>query len=545
MLVQHPDCLCTIMFDQVSNAPPVPIVASSPSPQSHASYSPPFTRDSSPSPSTSPTPALSACPPLSRSFSANSSSTSSVSTISQPSATSRSVSASGAVRQRRGYVRPQGVSFAPSAGNRDSVLSLGSIAHLQYYFARTGLLDGKGGQLAKESNNKDGIAKLSTSLLPRICASPHLGQGIEDSNGSSEEVDGESEEPLMLPPTVSTYSDRVPYLPPPPDLETLRHDLTSALADAKKALQEVQDQNAKDMEQRKLESERDSTEIYSSEYVSPSFSQSSGWHEIQGVHILDVVTLAIRAAKIYYTSHENPHRLYTIKSERQIREELLGVLDVLKRMAGRTFAGGMREEELRLMKHWVEGIEGFLSKEAALEEQDGKSQDSWAWLEGSWQGREREREWLFLSSFLPDGDLPEWTAFEESAKTPTQFLEALRTGLTLVRLHNALLKKSKRQFGDIKSFHTDTAKPYRCSENLRYWIKAAEIRWETKLKFNVSGVVNARSEAWMDFDTAILQWSQAVRQELTKEFKDATIRSSQHTRFPIEQGTGIIERNEP
>ena len=177
------------MCDQVSNAPPM---ASSPSLESNASYSPPFSRDSSPSPSTSPTPEISACPPLSRSFSANSSTTSSVSTISQPSISSRSVSASGAVRQRRGYVRPQGVSFAPSAGNRDSVLSLGSIAHLQYYFARTGLLDGKGGQLAKEPRDRNGIEKPSTNILPRICASPDLGQDIDHCKGSSEEADRDS-----------------------------------------------------------------------------------------------------------------------------------------------------------------------------------------------------------------------------------------------------------------------------------------------------------------------------------------------------------------
>ncbi|KAF6228210.1 hypothetical protein HO133_007940 [Letharia lupina] len=518
-------------------------MAISPLTESNASCSPPFTRDSSPSPSTSPTPALSACPPLSRSFSANSSTTSSVSTGSQPSITSRSVSASGAVRQR-GYVRPQGVSFAPSAGNRDSVLSLGSIAHLQYYFARTGLLDGKGGQLAKGSKNKNGFEKPFTNILPRIRASPDLGGDTDGSNGSSEAADKDPGEPLMLPPTVSTYSHRVQYIPPPPDLETLRHDLKTTLADAKKALQEIQDQNQQDHEQRKLEPESDSPDVDNKNYVSSSFSQSSGWYEIQGVHILDVVTLAIRAAKIYYTSHEDPHRLYSIKSERQIREELLSVLDVLKRMAGRNFAGGMREEELRIMKDWVEGIEAFLSKEAAMDEQEKKTQDSWAWLEGSWQGREREREWLFLCSFLPEGSLPEWTAFEDSAQTPTPFLETLRSGLTLVHLHNALLKKSRRQFGDIKSFHTDTAKPYRCSENLRYWIKAAEIRWETKLKVNVSGVVNAKSGAWMDFDTAILQWSKTVREELTKEFKEETIRPNQQTMFPVDQRTGMNECNE-
>ncbi len=524
----------------------MPTMASSPSPESNASYSPPFTRDSSPSPSTSPTPAISACPPLSRSFSANSQSTiSSVSTVSQPSITSRSVSASGAIRQR-GYVRPQGVQFAPSASNRESVLCLGSIAHLQYYFARTGLLDGKGGQLAKESKNKNGIENLSTNILPRIRAGPDMGHGTDDSYGSSEEADRDPEEPLMLPPTVSTYSHRVPYLPPPPDLETLRNDLENTLADAKKALQEVQDQNQQDLEQRKLESENHSPDIDNKDHVSSSFSQSSGWYEIQGMHILDVVTLAIRAAKTYHTSHDNPHRLYSIKSERQIREELLGVLDVLKRMAGRNFAGGMRDEELRTMKHWVEGIEAFLAKEAAMEEQEIRIQDSWAWLEGPWQGREREREWLFLNSFLPEGDLhlPEWTPLEDSAQIPTHFLESLRTGLTLVRLHNAILKKFKGQFGDIKSFHTDTAKPYRCSENLRYWIKAAEIRWGIKLKINVSGVVNAKSEAWTEFDTAILRWSQAVREELTKELKTARKRPKQETVYPGDQGTGINQYEE-
>ena len=52
-------------------------------------------------------------------------------------------------------MRPQGTSFADSARNRDSVMSLGSIAHMQYYFARTGLLDGKGAQLAKERGGED------------------------------------------------------------------------------------------------------------------------------------------------------------------------------------------------------------------------------------------------------------------------------------------------------------------------------------------------------------------------------------------------------
>lgn len=299
-------------------------------PGSSGSTSPPFTRDSSPSPSISPTPPLSACPPLGRSFSA----TSSASTFSRQSATSRSSSASTALRQR-GYVRPQGATFAPSARNRDSVLSLGSIAHLQYYFARTGLLDGKGGQLAKEPVKKPFLNE--TVLI----GSPTTEAGSDVSGFGDEYADGLGgmdasqswDESMMLPPTVSTYSHKIQNLSPPPDSETLRKELAKALWEADQALRQVQDHKTQPLDQCK-DTDRNQTE---DEDQGPSSLQeiSSGWHQIQGLHILDMVTLAIRAAKNYYTSHESPQRLYSIKTERQIREELLSVMDVLKRMASR------------------------------------------------------------------------------------------------------------------------------------------------------------------------------------------------------------------
>jgi len=388
--------------------------------------------------------------------------------------------------------------------------------------------------LAKEDKTK------TTKAMPRIYDSPESSQstitGPQSTDGS--ELDPSIHEPLMLPPTVSTYSHRVQYIPPPPDSETLRQDLKATLRDAKKALQDVQEQERDTLDRRKEEPFKESSGIPSEAKITTAFSQSSGWYEIQGVHILDVVTLAIRAAKIYYTAHEEPQRLYSIKSERQIRQELYTVLDMLKRMAGRNFAGGMKDEELNVIKQWVDGIEAFLEKEEAVEELEKKTRDSWEWLEGTWQGRERERERLFLCSFLPGETLPEWAPIDVSDQQPTSFLEALRTGLALVHLHNALLKKSKRQFGDIRVFHTDTAKPYRCAENLRYWIKAAEIRWETKLKVNVSAVVSGKGEAWSDFDTAILQWSKAVREELTKEWNQAAVRPPQEVKYLDEHELG-------
>src|ERR1051326_7005218 len=106
---------------------------------------PPTERPSSPPAWASPTPALAACPQLERSVST----ASSVSSVSGRSTSSRLSESGIPGGRRRGYMRPQGTVFSESARNRESVMNLGTIAHLQYYFARTGLLDGKGAQLAK------------------------------------------------------------------------------------------------------------------------------------------------------------------------------------------------------------------------------------------------------------------------------------------------------------------------------------------------------------------------------------------------------------
>lgn len=435
--------------------------------------------------------------------------------------------------RKRGYVRPQGATFSDSARNRDSVLSLGSIAHLQYYFARTGLLDGKGGQLAKDLKKKPAFTDSSFSSTPQTYAGSDIGSLSEetvDSPVEDEETIQSWDESMMLPPTVSTYSHRVQYLPPPPDSETLRNELNKALREAEKVLEQVQGTVPA------LDGWKASGDVVIEEDIEQDNSSvleiSSGWHEIQGLNILDVVTFAIRAAKLYYTAHEHPQRLYSIKSERQIREELLGVLDVLKRMASRNFVGGIKQEELRVMESWVKGIESFIAEEQVMEKQEAKDRVSWKWLEGSWTGREREREWLFMCSFLPEGSLPEWTISDQGDQFSTPFLQSLRSGLTLVTLSNTILKRSKRQFGEIKAFHTDTAKPYRCAENLRYWIKAAELRWETKLKVDVTGVVHSKDAAWADFDAAILQWSKAVREELTKEWRESSVHLAGLERSP-------------
>ncbi|KAI6093283.1 hypothetical protein F4821DRAFT_78279 [Hypoxylon rubiginosum] len=440
--------------------------------------------------------------------------------------------------KRRGYTKPQGTDFSSSARHRESVLSLGSISHLQYYFARTGLLDGKGGQLARKRHPRAtlDLSQLDSAsiLSPKVSgsdadssyasmgSSPDLGaqafSGIPMVESPTTEDhdefytdDYEEPDPDVLPPTTSTYIHREKHIPRPPTIEELKADLTKALDSASRTLIEAAPLPGSPSVRKSAPP--------GSTVQSPQPSQT--WYEIQGVQLLDVMTLAIRAAKLYYTAHEHPDRLDAIKSEKEIRSELLSVMEVLKHMATRCFAGGPREDEHKTMSSWIDGIRAMLRKEDEMETAERAERASWTWLNGDWSGKEVEREIAFLSSIDTEAEpLPPWTPVDLAGEVPTPFLQSMQNGLRLVKLHNAAVRKSRRRFGAIGTFHTDTQKPYRCAENLRYWIKAAELRWEVILKVDVMGVVyNSNPQVWVDFEAAIWKWCQKVREELTAEWE--------------------------
>ncbi|KAI1334752.1 hypothetical protein F5Y15DRAFT_400245 [Xylariaceae sp. FL0016] len=439
-------------------------------------------------------------------------------------------------KPRRGYTRPQGTDFAASAKHRDSVLSLGSISHLQYYFSRTGLLDGKGGQLARKRHPRAtlDLSSLDTSAylnpkmagsdadssyasmgsspdtgVPGFDAGPMFESPVDDHDGFDSD-DYDAPDPHILPPTTSTYIHRQKPVPKPPTLEELKTDLIQALDAASQILVDVAPKTPKPS----------SNEPPTSPQTPQSPAPTQGWYEIQGMQVLDLMTLAIRAAKVYYTSHEHPDRLDAIKPEKEIRSELLSVMEVLKHAATRNFAGGFRDDEHKIMARWIAGILAMLSKEDEIENAEQSERASWTWLKGDWTGKEIERELAFLASLDSEADpLPPYTPLGEAADLPTPFLQSLQNGLRLVKLHNAAVKKSRRRFGAIGSFHTDTQKPYRCSDNLRYWIKAAELRWEVLLKVDAIGVVsNSNPEVWKEFESALWTWCKSVREEISAEW---------------------------
>ena len=390
-------------------------------------------------------------------------------------------------------------------------MSLGSIAHMQYYFARTGLLDGKGAQLIRQRKKGFSAGELDVTILDpdqqssTDLGSHELGDTACMDDQPHDHMWNDSSDTGMLPPTVSTYRTKPTQLNPVLDMQVLRRELHESLGDARKVLFESQTQPT-----------------YEGREIAGAHSDSlptgdQGWHEIEGLHILDMVTLAIRAARTYYTSHSEPQKLYAIRSERQIRADLYQVLDILKRMANRNFTGGLRQGERQGMIAWLDNIQDLLNKEEDSEKQEEALRTQYNWLHGDWNGREREREWSFLHAFDNDAEsLPPWT--ETSINTPSPFLQALKSGIRLVRLHNEIVSRSKRRFGEISRYHTDLGKPYRCADNLRYWVKAAELRWEIKLDVNVLDVVYEKEAAWQPFDKAVLEWSALVRAELTAEW---------------------------
>ncbi|EGX92117.1 hypothetical protein CCM_06277 [Cordyceps militaris CM01] len=448
----------------------------------------------------------------------------------------RSTQSADSKTRRRGYMKPQTTDFAASARSRESVMSLGSIAHLQYYFARTGLLDGKGGQLARKKQAKVAldlsavdssadVTRLSSdfdSSYASIGSSPDLtSQGfaatiteppVKDDEDYYDEDSFTESESGMLPPTVSTYHHRETPIPRPPTIVELKAELESTLRDAQKALKEAEARKA------------GAYLATPDEPVLPNMPEenSQGWYELQGMHILDVVTLAIRAAKMYYTAHEQPDRLDSIKSEKQVRSDLLAVMEVLKQMAIRGFKGGMKEDDTKTMLAWTDSVFDILTKEAAMEAAETSERASWTWISGDWTGRELARERAFLVAMEPDAatTLPPWTPAADAPTLPTPFLAAMQTGLRLVTLHNAAVHKSKRRFGAIPTFHTDTQKPYRCADNLRYWVKAAELRFEVVLAVDALAVAYGTDrQAWIAFEAAIAKWCRRVREEITNELK--------------------------
>ncbi|EIT73454.1 hypothetical protein AO1008_04499 [Aspergillus oryzae 100-8] len=96
----------------------------------------------------------------------------------------------------------------------------------------------------------------------------------------------------MLPPTVSTYSVKTFHIPPPPDLVALRKDLRDALDEAGKIMETIgsEKEPPRNMKPPRINvDELSDTDDPRSKMLAGA--TPLGWHEIQGMRILDPFTL--------------------------------------------------------------------------------------------------------------------------------------------------------------------------------------------------------------------------------------------------------------
>ena len=346
---------------------------------------------------------------------------------------------------------------------------------------------------------------------------------------------------FVLPPTTSTYNLQMKPVPPTPNPDELRKRLREALTITKRAWgQSIPE---------RLDGGKDTDII---DKLIPQ-----GVYDLHCTELTDLATSAVRAAKGYY--YTTDISLLASKDEKTLRDEFLFILDVLKRMMNRKFEGGVLPEERDHVINWIRSVEVSLDEEERdIAEMKRLGRE---WLEGDWSGKSARRpphqvhpsapqhitpphptdgliqhsstnegltnrvsqgrNHLFMSYFDSSMDkLPEPEEVTAETNLPTPFLKTLQTGLHLILIHNNVVRRSKRPFGQIPSYHTEFSKPYRLAENLRYWKKAAELRWEVKLKFDVMGVVNGTSqEVWREFNDAIGLWCETVLKEVRHDWE--------------------------
>ena len=124
-----------------------------------------------------------------------------------------------------------------------------------------------------------------------------------------------------------------------------------------------------------------------------------------------------------------------------------------------------------------------------------------------------ERYYLFLVQFDPS---------EPTIPSPSSngFIESLRPGVKLCMIHNTLTHFSRRPFGLITRFHTDTSVQYRVTDNLRYFAKAAEIRWDIQLEWDVEEIWRATPKGNEMLKRELGKWCHAVINEMKKIYQE-------------------------
>lgn len=238
--------------------------------------------------------------------------------------------------------------------------------------------------------------------------------------------------------------------------------------------------------------------------------------EAGGLEIVENTTATIRLAQRYraHVRHED------WEDEKKLRRDVVDVLFILRRITERE-DNEVTEEDKSVIRIWCNDVKTRIDRD------DEVRREMWeratAWMEGNWENNEwgiaipdltnLERYHLFLVQFDPsEPRLPPHSTEE--------FLESLRSGTKLCLIHNTLTQFSLRPFGLITRFHTDTSVRYRVTDNLRYFAKAAQIRWEIQIEWDVEEIWRASPNGDEMLKRELAKWCNAVINEMNKIYQE-------------------------
>ncbi|CAG8572634.1 9497_t:CDS:2 [Ambispora leptoticha] len=379
--------------------------------------------------------------------------------------------------------------FAHSAKKRQSVLALGSITHLQHFYAKRGIII-----KPKKPKNAEGGAGLS------------INTNLTDLLKISEEPDDISFPPTPLPPSP----------PPLPAYITSRLDVETdpevLLATCHIEIQEMLDAWKIMNNGSRNDSDSDDGSTVS------GFSSSSA-----AVDVLDVIattTKAIQAVKNYSMVKED----LSPESLSKIRAAALEVLEMISGLEksyrdddtddsssedGHVYkSASLRtlDHERVILKKYIKVVEECLLFD------DKTIYPNISYLSSANSGMSSNNSSSFhtnapstastssAASIIEENkqahrpskskQAADYIPLPDPRNDKTEFFAALADGKLLCEIFNTVVRRSKRPFGFIDHIHEDTSRTYRATENLKFFAAACRFRFDIKFEeFNAPEIV--------------------------------------------------------
>lgn len=358
-------------------------------------------------------------------------------TLSNDTEASHSASHNNQQKTIKAYTKPsQQRDFSKSAAKRASVMALGSISHLQHFYAKS--------QLIKPVLN--GLTE----------------EEYADANGNN----------IEFPPTPTRPSPNTEPFPDArgisEDPEKTLHDVEGAISDLLSAWKLVEGEATNEP----LQVDVLSMVQTATRAVQAVRNYTLVRHDVTNVHLASLRTGALDVLDAV-SRMESSHR----------RKSAVGVEDEYR---GAEYDNVDKERSivtcyLDTVDECLFGVSKSNGKQVIDENHTldtGRKLESWAVEEKS-----PARNTAFLVAHLPSD-----TTIPSLDSSKAACLSALSDGRLLCYVYNSVVRRSRRPWGYITRIHSDTMRTYRATDNLKFFAAACKIRFDLCLDWDTTQI---------------------------------------------------------